>query len=304
MAQLQVSYRFTTLPIQAVVQLVGTAPITGFQLIGTFYHPDPVYPDSTVLYHGVQKLLASRGMTAMQDVRIVFIDPESTEPKVPFMLIPPTIENANPARIGSVLIGALGSWAYPPSSYSFTWLKDDIAIPFADEQSYIVVPDDFGSVITFQVIAHNEVGSSTPAISEPTNEVLAKAILNTKARYGVGNATAAITLEDATVLLTNMKSMGGSSNMSRVGTFTNSPAANQYGWAAFEASISGEPTGVVFTDFMGTGGWQGASSLGQNVQDDIEDERNTSVVVHEINGVSWRFFRQSYMGAKGAFMTS
>lgn len=44
----------------ANVALTGTAVPGGSVAIGNFDHPDPVYPDSTVIYHGVRDLLYKR----------------------------------------------------------------------------------------------------------------------------------------------------------------------------------------------------------------------------------------------------
>lgn len=42
------------------VQKSTAATPSGFTAIGTFDHPDPVYPDSLVIFHGVRDLLYHR----------------------------------------------------------------------------------------------------------------------------------------------------------------------------------------------------------------------------------------------------
>ncbi|MGC3984828.1 MAG: hypothetical protein QM777_08920 [Pseudorhodoferax sp.] len=60
---------------------------------------------------------------------------------------------------------------------------------------------------------------------------------------------------------------------------------------------------MTFTDPLGTGGWQGATSSGNN-STDPGNSPNTSTVTAVINGVTWRFFRQNYASASGQFTTS
>lgn len=58
MPMLQVSYNPTTRV--ALVQADNAAVPGGSTDIGSFNHPDPVYPDSLVLFHGVRDLLYKR----------------------------------------------------------------------------------------------------------------------------------------------------------------------------------------------------------------------------------------------------
>lgn len=58
MATLRASYNPTTR--KATVSPVAVAAPGGSVNIGTFEHPDPVYPGSVVMYHGVRDLLYKR----------------------------------------------------------------------------------------------------------------------------------------------------------------------------------------------------------------------------------------------------
>ncbi len=145
-------------------------------------------------------------------------------------------------------------------------------------------------------------GANGPTNSTAQSVTIAAAspapgVPDTRPRYGVGSATAGVT--DPATLLASMAATG--SNGSKAATFTVSPAGGQYGWAAFEASASS--AGVTFTDPSGPGGWQGASSSGNNFADDGSSP-NTSSVTATIGGVTWRFFRQSYSGAATTVTTS
>lgn len=55
MSTLQVSYNRLTKT--ATVQKQGDTMPVGSVAIGTFEHPDPVYPESMVIFHGVRDLL-------------------------------------------------------------------------------------------------------------------------------------------------------------------------------------------------------------------------------------------------------
>ena len=128
---------------------------------------------------------------------------------------------------------------------------------------------------------------------------VAAAPVDSRARFGYGTATAGVTSPEA--LLASMTVMTGSSNASKAGSFTSTVPTGEYGWAAFEAGASA--SGVTFTDPLGTGGWQGATSSGNNTTDP-GNSPNTSTVTAVINGVTWRFFRQNYASASGQFTTS
>lgn len=201
------------------------------------------------------------------------------------------------AQDGQVLTVSNGTWSNAPTSYARQWKRGGANIAGATGTTYTCVTADVGSTITCTVTATNASGSAS-ATSAPTAAVTAAAA-DSRARFGVGSATAGVT--DPATLLAAMSAMTGSANASKAGSFTVNAAAGQYGWAAFEAGASAG--GVTFTDSLGTGGWQGATSAGNNVADDGSSP-NTSTVTAVIAGVTWRFFRQSYAGASGSFTTT
>lgn len=149
----------------------------------------------------------------------------------------------------------------------------------------------------YQVLPTNAYGSGTAGLLG--NVLTASAGTDTRPRFGVGAATAGVFSPAA--LLASMTAMTGSANGGKAGSFTVAPAAGQYGWAAFEAA--GSAAGVTFTDFLGSGGWQGASSSGNN-SGDTGASPNTSIVTYSDGVTTWRFFRQSYAEAGGAFTSS
>lgn len=210
----------------------------------------------------------------------------------------PTISGT--AQVGSTLSSTVGSWTGTPTpTYARQWLRDGSPISGATGATYLLSSADLGAAISVRVVATNSVDSAQ-ATSAPTAAVVA-APADSRARFGVGSATAGVTSPEA--LLSSMSVMTGASNGSKVGSFNSTGAvpAGQYGWSAFEASASAD--GVTFTEPLGTGGWQGARSSGNNGSDP-GDSPNTSDVTAVINGVTWRFFRQNYANAGGQFTTA
>lgn len=202
------------------------------------------------------------------------------------------------AQDGQTLTVSNGTWSNSPTAYARQWKRAGTNIAGATGTTYTCVTADVGLVITCTVTATNATGSAS-ATSAGTAAVTAAAA-DSRARFGVGSATAGVSSPAA--LLAAMSVMDGSSNGSKAGgPFTVSPGAGQYGWAAFEAGAAS--AGVTFTDALGTGGWQGASSSGNNTADDGSSP-NTSSVTAVLNGVTWRFFRQSYAAAGGTFTAS
>lgn len=203
------------------------------------------------------------------------------------------------AQVGQVLTVSNGAWTGSPTAYTRQWLRGGVAISGATGATYTLVTADLGAVISCTVTATNA-GGSASATSAATAAVSAAAA-DSRARYGVGAATAGVSSPAA--LLAAMTVMTGAANASKAGSFTVSPTAGQYGWAAFEAGVSA--AGVTFTDPLGTGGWQGASSAGNNAADDGSSP-NTSTVTYtdSATGLTWRFFRQNYAAAAGSFTTS
>lgn len=149
----------------------------------------------------------------------------------------------------------------------------------------------------YQITPTNAYGSGTPGL---LNDALTTSpAIDTRPRFGVGAANAGVFSPAA--LLAAMAPMTGGVNGGIGGSFTVAPGSGEYGWAAFEAA--GSAAGVTFTDFLGTGGWQGASSSGNNTGD-TGASPNTSIVTYNDGVTNWRFFRQSYAEAGGAFTSS
>lgn len=69
MPMLQVAFK-QAIPKIALVQADNAAIPGGYVDAGSFDHPDPVYPGSTVLYHGVRDLLYKRAELDMGIVSI------------------------------------------------------------------------------------------------------------------------------------------------------------------------------------------------------------------------------------------
>lgn len=203
------------------------------------------------------------------------------------------------AQVGSTLTSTTGAWTNSPTIYARQWLRGSTPISGATGATYDPVQADVGSTLSVRVVANNGTDSA-PATSAATATVTAAPSIDSRPRFGVGTATAGVV--NPAALFASMQPMSGSANGSKVTSFSSTAnGASEYGWTAFEADVSA--SGVTFTDALGTGGWQGASSSGNNVGDDGSSP-NTSSVVATIGGVTFRFFRQSYAGASGAFTTA
>lgn len=136
-------------------------------------------------------------------------------------------------------------------------------------------------------------GTGAVASLAAFNLTVAAAAANSKARFGTGSATAGVASPAA--LLAAMTEYG-TVNASKAGAFNVAAGgAGVYGWAAIAASASAG--GVVFTDSLGTGGWQGASSAGNNGADPGTNPNTSVVTFTDANGVLWRFFRMNYANA-------
>ncbi len=226
------------------------------------------------------------------------VQPAINPPAPPVNTALPTITGT--AQESETLTGTPGSWTNSPTAFAYQWRRGAASISGATAITYVVKAADIGSAISLRVTASNAGGPGAAATSVATAAVIAAGGggggVDTRPRFGSGIATAGV--DTPAALLTSMVAMASSSNGGTVGSFTSAPAAGQYGWAAFVASAS--VSGVTFTDALGTGGWQGASSPGNNGGDDGSSP-NTSVVTYDDGTNVWRFFRQSYADAGGAF---
>lgn len=150
----------------------------------------------------------------------------------------------------------------------------------------------------YQITPTNGAGSGAPGLLNDASTTSTST--DTRPRFGVGAAGDGVFSPAA--LLASMAPMTGGVNGGKAGSFTAAPGSGQYGWTAFEAA--GSAAGVTFTDFLGTGGWQGASTNGGNNGADTGASPNTSIVTYNDGTTNWRFFRQSYAEAGGAFTSS
>lgn len=182
-------------------------------------------------------------------------------------------------RLGS------SSGAYTPAASGLT------------ETSFTVTGLAASTAYDYSVSASNPAGSGAAGLLNDSST--AAPPIDSRPRFGVGAATAGVSTPAA--LLAAMTAMAGSANGGKSGTFTVAPGAGEYGWVAIEQAISA--AGVTFTDSLGSGGWQGASSPGNNGSDP-GDSPNTSVVTFNDGTTTWRFFRQSYAAAGGSFTAS
>ena len=69
---------------------------------------------------------------------------------------------------GDTLTTTTGSWTNSPTSYTYRWLRDDVAISGATASTYVLTATDVGTTIKSEVTAINAGGSSIPAESVGT----------------------------------------------------------------------------------------------------------------------------------------
>lgn len=75
-------------------------------------------------------------------------------------------------QVGQTLNASTGVWTQSPTSYTYQWNRDGIAISGAVAATYVAVSADVGHAITVTVIATNGGGSSAPSVSAPTSAVV------------------------------------------------------------------------------------------------------------------------------------
>jgi thermitase len=102
--------------------------------------------------------------------------PSTTSASPPANTAPPTISGT--AETGQTLTASAGTWTESPTSYAYQWQRCDstggncAAISGASSASYIPKSTDVGMTLRVAVTAYNSIGTSTPAISEPTGAVV------------------------------------------------------------------------------------------------------------------------------------
>src|SRR6185312_9546338 len=122
------------------------------------------------------------------------------------------------AQQGQTLSASNGSWSNEPTSYSYSWQRCDsaeancVAIPAATAQTYTASAEDVGHTLRVSVTATNSGGSSAPATSKASSQVLPLAPANTLAPSIGGTAQQGQTLS--------------ASN----GSWSNEPTSYSYSW--------------------------------------------------------------------------
>lgn len=81
------------------------------------------------------------------------------------------------AQEGNTLTVSTGTWTNNPTSFSYQWKRNGIAISGATNTTYLIVSADIGSVLTCTVTAVNGLGNAN-ATSAPTSTVIPQAPVN------------------------------------------------------------------------------------------------------------------------------
>jgi hypothetical protein len=96
------------------------------------------------------------------------------------------------AQVGQTLSGSNGTWTNSPTGYSYHWYANGVAIGGATANTFLLTAAQVGTVITFQVTAHNAEGASSPAVSTATSAVIdtpPAGVTNLAAIYKANSAT-------------------------------------------------------------------------------------------------------------------
>lgn len=94
---------------------------------------------------------------------------------VPIATAIPTV--AGVRQDGSVLTGSHGTYLYSPTSYTYRWLRDGVAIGSATALTYTLVTADVGHLVSFEETPSNAAGAGLAAVSVETEIVAAAADL-------------------------------------------------------------------------------------------------------------------------------
>jgi surface antigen len=87
------------------------------------------------------------------------------------------------AKVGEVLSASAGSWSPDPSTYTYQWRADGVAIPGATASTLTITPELEGRQISVQVKASKPGYRTVAAASPRTPVVLPGEITNTKALF-------------------------------------------------------------------------------------------------------------------------
>jgi hypothetical protein len=89
--------------------------------------------------------------------------------QIPVNTVLPVITGT--AQVGVTLSGSDGTWNSVPTSYTYRWLANGVAIGGATANTFLLTSAQLGAVITFEVTASNAGGNSAPATSAGTAAV-------------------------------------------------------------------------------------------------------------------------------------
>jgi hypothetical protein len=95
-------------------------------------------------------------------------------PAVPVNTVLPVITGT--VQVSYTLSGSNGTWTNTPTSYTYQWYANGVAIVGATANTYLLTTAEAGKTITFRVTAINAGGSSLPATSAATAAVLTVAL--------------------------------------------------------------------------------------------------------------------------------
>ena len=140
-------------------------------------------------------------------------------PPVPANTVLPAITGT--AQVGQTLSGSNGTWVNVPTGYTYRWLANGVAIGGVTNNTFLLTDAQVGTVITFEVTAHNAEGASAPATSTATSAVIAIIPVNTVLPSTTGTAQVGQTLSGSN------------------GTWTHSPTGYSYRWLANAVAIGG-----------------------------------------------------------------
>lgn len=152
-----------------VVQIGSRSAITG-EL--RFYGTNDVGPKWIVVFPRVDFLpsgslnliseewnqMEVEGRVALQNGMFGTMTPRNTTAQPPENIAEPVISGANTA--GDVLTASTGTWLNSPTSYTYSWLRDGVAIsPAQTNATYTLTNDDVTHDITVTVTATNANGA-------------------------------------------------------------------------------------------------------------------------------------------------
>lgn len=157
MPVLQVAFKATA-PKAVVVQLDGASPPANHTDIGSFDHPDPVYPGSLVLFHGVRDALYKVGELDTSIVNITLADG---------LVVPPNSIYVQPASLDLQTqdplykVGEIHAYVYPLSAGN-----TGVTYTSSDEDVATVNEDGTVTAVGFGYAEITVASAATPAIKK------------------------------------------------------------------------------------------------------------------------------------------